>query len=88
MFNRKSRQTVEGALAYISQPHPLQVGRSNVSDASQQVLHEALPPILDLHLECFLCDATVDCIVKINKPIQLAPECYSVACFLPKDGIT
>ena len=55
--------TVENALTHISQPQPLQVGRSSLSEASQQVLHEALPPILFLHAKCFLYDATTNCIL-------------------------
>ncbi|KAI0272074.1 hypothetical protein BGY98DRAFT_169896 [Russula aff. rugulosa BPL654] len=81
--------TVECALAHVSQPQPLQVGRSNLSEASQQVFREALPPVLVLHLRCFpYHDATADCIVRINKPIQFAPKLYSVACSLPKDETT
>jgi ubiquitin carboxyl-terminal hydrolase 10 len=38
------------------------------------VLLGALPPVLVLHLKRFLYDAAVDGIVKINKPIQIAPE--------------
>ena len=79
---------VEGTLAHISQPQPLQVCRSSLSEASQQVLHEALPPILVLHLKCFLYDVTADCTIKINEPIQFAPELYLVACFLPMDETT
>lgn len=50
----------------------------------QQVLHETLPPILILHLKCSLYDVTTDCIVKMNKPIQLAPE----LCLFRKDATT
>ena len=49
------------------------------------MFHEALSPVFNLHLKCLLYDATADCIVKINKPIQFAPELYSAACFVPKD---
>jgi ubiquitin carboxyl-terminal hydrolase 10 len=35
---------------------------------------EALPPILVLHLERFLYDATADGIVKTSKSVQFAPE--------------
>jgi hypothetical protein len=77
--------TVEGALARISQPQPFQVShRSDLSEASLQTFHEALLPILNLHLKCLLCDATAD-IVKINKLIQFAPDIYSAACFVLKD---
>ena len=50
------------------------VGPSGFSEASQQVLIEALPSVLVLHLKRFLYDVTVDGIVKINKPIQFASE--------------
>jgi ubiquitin carboxyl-terminal hydrolase 10 len=52
----------------------VQVGRAGSSEASQQVLLEALPPVLVLHLERFLYDATADGINKINKPVRFAPE--------------
>jgi hypothetical protein len=35
---------------------------------------EALPPILVLHLERFLYDATADGIVKVSELVQFAPE--------------
>jgi ubiquitin carboxyl-terminal hydrolase 10 len=52
----------------------VQVGQFSSTEASQQVLLEALPPVLVLHLERFLYDATADGINKINKPVQFAPE--------------
>jgi hypothetical protein len=52
----------------------LQVGQSSSLEASQQLQIEALPPVLVLQLERFLYDATTDGIVKIRKPIRLAPE--------------
>jgi ubiquitin carboxyl-terminal hydrolase 10 len=66
--------TVKDALAYISLPQPVQVGQQSPGEVSQQVQIEKLPPVLVLHLERFLYDAAADGIVKINKPIQLAPE--------------
>jgi ubiquitin carboxyl-terminal hydrolase 10 len=69
-----SIHTIQDALAHVSQPHPVQVGRAGSSEASQQVLLEALPPVLVLHLERFLYDATADGINKINKPVRFAPE--------------
>jgi hypothetical protein len=51
-----------------------EVGQSSSSDASQQVLLEALPPVLILHLERFLYDAAMDSINKISKPVQFMPE--------------
>jgi hypothetical protein len=52
----------------------VQVGQSSSSEASQQVLLEALQPILILHLERFLYDAVTDGINKISKPVQFMPE--------------
>ena len=52
----------------------MQLGQSSSTDASQQVLLEALPPTLVLHLERFLYDAATDRLSKITKPVQFAPE--------------
>ena len=52
----------------------MQVGTSGLSNASQQVLIEALPPVLVLHLDRVRYDATAGGIMKIGKFIQLAPE--------------
>jgi hypothetical protein len=52
----------------------VQVGPSSSSEGSQEVLLEALPPVLVLHLERFLYDAAADGIVKISKFVQFAPE--------------
>ena len=53
---------------------PVQLGPSCLSEASQQVLIEVLPPVLVLRLKRFLYDAAADGIVKVSKPIQFAPE--------------
>ena len=45
-----------------------------MSEASQQVLIEALPSVLVLHLKRFLYDVAADGIVKVSKPVQFAPE--------------
>ena len=66
--------TIQDALTYVSHPQPVQVGQSGSSESSQQVFLESLPPVLVVHLKRFLYDATADGIVKINKPIQFAPE--------------
>ncbi|KAF8471381.1 hypothetical protein DFH94DRAFT_637134, partial [Russula ochroleuca] len=66
--------TVKDALAHISQPQPVQVGQLSPSEVTQQVQIEELPPVLVLHLKRFLYDAAADGIVKINKPVQFAPE--------------
>ncbi|KAH9995509.1 hypothetical protein BJV77DRAFT_222625 [Russula vinacea] len=59
-----SVHTIQDALALVSQPQPVQVGPSSSSDASQEVLLEALPPVLVLHLERFLYDAAADGIIR------------------------
>ena len=66
--------TIEDAIGRISHPQPVQLGPLGFSMGSQQVLIEVLPPILVLHLKRFLYDAAADSIVKINKPVQFAPE--------------
>jgi ubiquitin carboxyl-terminal hydrolase 10 len=52
----------------------VQVGQYSSSEASQQVLLEALPAVLVLHLKRFLYDAEADVLVKISKPVKFAPE--------------
>ena len=47
---------------------------SSDSDASQQILIEALPPVLVLHLKRFRYDAAAGGVVKIGKPVQYPPE--------------
>jgi ubiquitin carboxyl-terminal hydrolase 10 len=65
---------IENALARISHLLPVELSSSGSSEASQQVLIEALPPVLVLHIKRFLYDVAADSIVKINKPVQFAPE--------------
>ncbi|KAI0265024.1 hypothetical protein BGY98DRAFT_1181644 [Russula aff. rugulosa BPL654] len=70
-----SIRTVQDALAYISQPQSgEQISASGSGSASQQVLIEALPPILVLHLDRVRYDVAAGGITKIGKSIQLAPE--------------
>jgi len=69
-----SVRNIQDALAHISQAQPVQVGPSDSSEASQQVLIEALPPVLVLHLKRFLYDTAARGVVKIGKPVQFAPE--------------
>jgi ubiquitin carboxyl-terminal hydrolase 10 len=66
-------QTVDDALARISHLQPVQLGPSG-RGASQQVLIEALPSILVLHLKRFLYDTATNGINKISKPILFVPE--------------
>jgi hypothetical protein len=69
-----SVQVIEDALAHISHLQPVELGPSSDSEASQQVLIEALPSVLVLHLERFLYDVAAGGIVKVSKAIQFAPE--------------
>jgi ubiquitin carboxyl-terminal hydrolase 10 len=62
------------AHARISHPQPVQLGPPGFSEARQQVLVEALPSVLVLHLKRFLYDVAADSIVKVDKPVQFAPE--------------
>jgi ubiquitin carboxyl-terminal hydrolase 10 len=48
----------------------VKVGQSSSGEASQQVLLEALPPVLVFHLERFLYDSTADRTNKISKRVQ------------------
>ena len=43
-------------------------------EASQQVLIEALPPILVLHMKRFLYDTDAKGVLKIGKMVQFTPE--------------
>jgi hypothetical protein len=52
----------------------VQVGTSDLGNASQQVLIEALPPVLVLHLNRVGYDVVAGGIMKIGKSIQFAPE--------------
>ena len=49
-------------------------GPSGLSGTSQQMLIEALPPILVLHLKRFRYDAAAGGVIKISKPVQFPPE--------------
>ena len=66
--------TIQDALSHISEPQPVQVGPSGTSEASQQVLIEALPPVLVLYFKRFLYDTTARGVVKVGKPVQFSPE--------------
>ena len=66
--------TVQDALTYASHPQPVQVGQSGSGEASQQVLLEALPQVLVVHLKRFRYDAETDGIIKIGKPVRFEPE--------------
>jgi ubiquitin carboxyl-terminal hydrolase 10 len=49
-------------------------GPSGLSDASQQILIEMLPPVLVLHLKRFQYDAAAGSVIKIGKPVQFSSE--------------
>jgi ubiquitin carboxyl-terminal hydrolase 10 len=66
--------TIEDALARISHLQPVQLGLSEFGEQSRQVLIEALPPVLVLHLKRFLYDVDTGGIVKISKHVQVGPE--------------
>jgi hypothetical protein len=52
----------------------MQDGPSGLSDVSQQILVEVLPPVLVLHLNRVRYDATAGGLMKIGKSIQFGPE--------------
>jgi ubiquitin carboxyl-terminal hydrolase 10 len=58
----------------VSQSQSLQDGPSGLGDASQQVLIEALPPVLVLHLNRVLYDAAAGGTTKIGKSIRIEPD--------------
>ena len=68
--------TVQDALLRVSRSQSTQDGGSGLSDsdASQQMLIEALPPVLVLHLKRFRYDEAAGGVIKIGKPVQFSPE--------------
>ena len=52
----------------------MQAGQSGLGEASHQVLIEELPPVLVVHLKRFRYDPAAGGVIKIEKPIQFAPE--------------
>ncbi|KAJ7792833.1 hypothetical protein B0H14DRAFT_3498749 [Mycena olivaceomarginata] len=56
----------------IQMSHPSHPGI--VVDASQQILIDALPPILILHVKRFCCDMAVGGVVKVGKRVAFGPE--------------
>ena len=69
-----SIRTVQDAIARISHSPSVQISASGLGNASQQILIEALPPVLVLHLNRVRYDAAAGGITKIGKSIQIAPE--------------
>ncbi|KAK0482621.1 hypothetical protein IW261DRAFT_1468778 [Armillaria novae-zelandiae] len=70
--------TIEDALSYISHPQSVQMSlptRPGVAvEASQQVLIEALPPILILHIKRFHFDTEFSGVMKVGKQVRFGPE--------------
>jgi ubiquitin carboxyl-terminal hydrolase 10 len=58
----------------VSQPQSVEDGPSGFADASQQMLIEALPPVLVLHLKRFQYDAAAGGVIKIGKAVQFSSE--------------
>ncbi|KAJ6537771.1 hypothetical protein B0H19DRAFT_1180862 [Mycena capillaripes] len=77
-IQRESIHTIQDALAFISHPQTVQVtnpARPGIAvDASQQILIEALPPVLVLHIKRFCYDTAVGGVVKVGKQIAFGPE--------------
>ncbi|KAF7341183.1 Ubiquitin carboxyl-terminal hydrolase [Mycena venus] len=75
---RDGVHTIADALALISQPQTVQMSQPSrpgvVVDASQQVLIDALPPILILHVKRFCYDTAVGGVVKVGKRVAFGPE--------------
>ena len=71
-----SVQTVQDALARISQLQSVQAEPSDPSTANQQVtvLIEALPPVLIVHLKRFRYDTVAGGVVENRKPVLFSPE--------------
>lgn len=77
-IQRDQIHTVQDALAYISQPQPVQVtnpSRPGTTLEAQQVVHiDALPPVLVLHMKRFCYDTSVGGVVKVGKTVTFGPE--------------
>ncbi|PPQ83936.1 hypothetical protein CVT25_000689 [Psilocybe cyanescens] len=80
-IQRDQIHTIQDALSYISHPQPVQVTQTQgqgqgtrTIEAQQQVLIEALPPILVLHIKRFCYDTAVGGVVKVGKQVGFGPE--------------
>ncbi|KAJ7777729.1 hypothetical protein B0H14DRAFT_2538612 [Mycena olivaceomarginata] len=77
-IQRDGIHTIADALALISHPQTVQMSHPSrpgiVVDASQQILIDALPPILILHVKRFCYDTAVGGVVKVGKRVAFGPE--------------
>jgi ubiquitin carboxyl-terminal hydrolase 10 len=75
---REQIHTIREALSYISTPQSVSMAhhtRPGITiEASQQILIEALPPILVLHLKRFSYDKNVADVVKEGKQVAFGEE--------------
>ncbi|KAK7051081.1 hypothetical protein VNI00_005193 [Paramarasmius palmivorus] len=74
----ESIHTIEDALSHISHPQPVQMSHpvhpGTTIEASQQVLIDALPPVLVVHLKRFCYDVTVGGVMKVSKQVTFGEE--------------
>ena len=74
VLQRDAIHTIQDALSFIAHPQPVQMrGLSPGTDASQQILIAALPPVLVLHVKRFYYDAAAG-VVKLAKRVTFGPE--------------
>ncbi|KAJ7777737.1 hypothetical protein B0H14DRAFT_2401430 [Mycena olivaceomarginata] len=77
-IQRDGIHTIADALALISHPQTVQMSHPSrpgiVVDASHQILIDALPPILILHVKRFCYDTAVGGVVKVGKRVAFGPE--------------
>ena len=77
-IQREQIKTIQDALSFISHPEPVQVSLSTqpgvAVEATQQVLIEALPPVLVLHIKRFHFDMNAKGVVKVSKQVTFGPE--------------
>ncbi|KAI0823573.1 hypothetical protein BC628DRAFT_1324887 [Trametes gibbosa] len=71
-------KSLRDALQHISHPQPVQISIPTrpgaILEATQQVLIEALPKVLILHMKRFLYDTKVGDVVKVGKQVSFSPE--------------
>ena len=75
-IQRDQIYTIHDALSYISHPQSVQVtnpARGTI-EASQQVLVDALPPVLVLHMKRFCYDKDLGGVGKVLKGVKVHPE--------------